>query len=160
MIDRLACQGALGDQVLSEMLQSQIEVATPPCESMQEARDQPPGASRRDHVPGNSLPADSAGAEHLLAVLAGASHRPARLSSRRLQRAAALGVSRPFQDAGRISELRRHAHRRRRDRGCELYLVGHSSFPEQSDTRTADCGRLHAGGVKAGASATLRSLPG
>jgi glutamate---cysteine ligase / carboxylate-amine ligase len=31
---------ALGDRVMTEMLQSQIEVATPPCASMKEARDQ------------------------------------------------------------------------------------------------------------------------
>jgi len=35
-----ACKKALGDRVMNEMLQSQIEVATLPCESMQEAREQ------------------------------------------------------------------------------------------------------------------------
>ena len=29
----------LGDRVMTEMLQSQIEVATPPCTTMKEARD-------------------------------------------------------------------------------------------------------------------------
>ena len=32
-------RAALGDRVMTEMLQSQIEVATPPCASMREARD-------------------------------------------------------------------------------------------------------------------------
>lgn len=35
-----ACKKDLGDAVMNEMLQSQIEVATSPCTSMQEARDQ------------------------------------------------------------------------------------------------------------------------
>jgi carboxylate-amine ligase len=34
----LRAQKQLGDHVMTEMLQSQIEVATPPCDSPQEAR--------------------------------------------------------------------------------------------------------------------------
>jgi glutamate---cysteine ligase / carboxylate-amine ligase len=60
-----ACQKALGDQVMSEMLQSQIEVATPPCESMQEARDQ----LRRFR---GTLAEHAAG--HGLAIVAAATH--------------------------------------------------------------------------------------
>ena len=35
-----ACKKALGDRVTNEMLQSQIEVATTPCRTMEDARDQ------------------------------------------------------------------------------------------------------------------------
>ena len=35
-----ACKKALGDRVMNEMLQSQIEVATAPCQTMEEARNQ------------------------------------------------------------------------------------------------------------------------
>jgi carboxylate-amine ligase len=35
-----ACKKELGDAVMNEMLQSQIEVATAPCRSMDEAREQ------------------------------------------------------------------------------------------------------------------------
>ena len=37
-ISQVRAQRQLGDRVMTEMLQSQIEVATPPCDSMAEAR--------------------------------------------------------------------------------------------------------------------------
>jgi Glutamate-cysteine ligase family 2(GCS2) len=141
-----ACKKALGDRVMNEMLQSQIEVATAPCQTMEEARNQlrrfretlanravgprawncrcgnPPSRpmararanrqgplwsnrggpatrwaprhavrdacscrgfrsrqARGDHVPSASFPADFSCAQHLVAILASASNRLARL---------------------------------------------------------------------------------
>jgi carboxylate-amine ligase len=51
----------LGDRVMTEMLQSQIEVATPPCATMQEAR---------DHLAHYRRTLAQAAAEHKLGVAA------------------------------------------------------------------------------------------
>ena len=51
----------LGDRVTTEMLQSQIEVATPPCDTMQEAR---------EHLSAYRRTLGQAAAEHKLGLAA------------------------------------------------------------------------------------------
>ncbi len=101
-------------------------------------------AAHRPDEPGALLPAASADAVDLLAVLAGRGHRPQELPARRLPRAAAHRPAAALRKLRRVPAHRRRAGQERRHRGCHQDLVGLAPLGPLSHARDARHRRVHA----------------